>query len=569
MRLALVLSLVALPGLAADLAPEVQFSLLSLKDGERKRLEAAVGPLAEVPLVRAELDVRPEARRVVGQVSLTLTAKRLTDRVYLRLTPNATHPGAVELLTATVNGQRATVSRPDPSLVALAVDPPVDVGGTLAVSVRVQATLPALSGTGDTLSTSGDGRGGDYGAFSQSADVIALSGLLPMVPPEQADGTPWEGPSGVGDLGTFAPTNFVASVSVPNDWQVVSAGHLLGELPDGAGRRRFAWAVAGARELPLLAVKGYRVATKQVGGVTVESHFLERDEKAGRQVLEHAAKALELLEAKLGPYPYKALRVVEARLSGGAGGMEFPGLVTVSAALYRGAVNPAEALGMPELSRDPTLSRLLAPMLGPLLQDTLEFTVNHEVAHQYFAMLVGSDCIAEPVADEALTQHVALLLLEWRRGKEAAEGVRANQLRMAYQVHRMLGGADGPANRPTHEFDSNTEYAALVYGKAPLLFDAQRKLVGDAAWLDALKRYVADYRYRWASADTFTDVVARVSGNPKVKALQRRWWNEARGDEDLGGLDLGGLLAPAGGAPALDPAAQKQLEAMMKQLMGE
>jgi hypothetical protein len=129
------------------------------------------------------------------------------------------------------------------------------------------------------------------------------------------------------------------------------------------------------------------------------------------------------------------------------------------------------------------------------------------------------------------------------------------------------------ANRPAHEFESNTEYAALVYGKAPLLFDAQRKLVGDAAWLEALKKYVAEYRYRWVTADTFTHVVAKTSGNAKVQALKKRWWDETHGDEDVGGLDLGGLLGPRGagaaGLPALDPAMMQQIEELMRQMLGQ
>ena len=38
-----------------------------------------------------------------------------------------------------------------------------------------------------------------------------------------------------------------------------------------------------------------------------------------------------------------------------------------------------------------------------------------------------------------------------------------------------VSGADARANRSTAEFGSNLEYAALIYGKAPLLFDAQRR----------------------------------------------------------------------------------------------
>jgi hypothetical protein len=569
-RRASLVVLVTLPCLAAELSPETQFALLSLREGERARLEAAVGDVGAMPLLRAELEVQPDARRVTGNVSLTLTVKRPTTHVYLRLTPNANHPGAVELSSVQVNGQRARVAKVGPSLVQVAVDPAVEAGGVVRVALKVLGKLPELPQGNESLSASMAQHGGDYGAFSASPDVLGLAGILPMVPPERADGTVWEGPSGIGDLGTFEPTNFVVSVSVPAAWQAVAPGHVLGEVPDGAGKRRYAWALAGAREFPVLAVKGYEVATRQAGAVTVESHYLARDAKSGKAVLEHAAKALELLEAKLGPYPYKTFRVVEARFAGGAGGMEFPGLVTVSGALYRGAVDPLAALNMPELAGNPLVKRLLAPMVGPLLKDALEFTVDHEVAHQYFAMLVGNDPVAEPVADEPLTQHVALLLFEWRRGRAAADQVRENQVKLAYQVHRLMGGPDGPANRPTHEFDSTMEYAALVYGKAPLLFDALRKLVGAAEWERALKAYVAQYRYRWVTASTLTDLVAKQTGVEQVKGLRKHWWEEAHGDEDVGVLDQTELLEGMGQKPlAEDPHLVKELNELMEQLMGE
>jgi len=575
MRLALLSLLAALPCLAGEIPPEAQFALQSFRDGEKARLEAAVGSVELMPLVRAELDVQPAQRRVVGNVSITLTAKRAMSSVYLRLVPNANHPGTVELLQAAVNGQRAKVARPDVSLVQLGIEPPVKAGAQVQLALRVQATLPELPEGSDALSGSGDGAGGDYGAFSAAADVVGLSGILPMVPPETADGLPTEGPSGIGDLGTFEPTNFMVSVLVPSEWRAVAGGQLLGDLPETGGRHRTTWALAAAREFPLLAVKGYEVASRQAGSVTVESYYLARDAASGKASLEHAVKALEQLESRVGPYPYKTLRVVQARFVGGAGGMEFPGLVTVSTALYRGAIDPLTALNLPDLNADPMLKAVLAPVVAPLLKDSLEFTVAHEVAHQYFAMLVGNDPIAAPVADEALTQHVALLLMEWRRGKAAAETVRQNQLKMSYQVYRMNGGADGPANRATHEFGSNLEYAALVYGKAPLLFDAQRKLLGEATWEALLKRYVAENRYKWVTSTTLTELAAKqVPGHAKkLRELRQRWWAEAHGDEDVGTLNLERLMETMGGPdspePKVDPALAKELEELLKHLSGE
>ena len=160
-----------------------------------------------------------------------------------------------------------------------------------------------------------------------------------------------------------------------------------------------------------------------------------------------------------------------------------------------------------------------------------------------------------------LTQHLALLLLEWRQGKTAAAQMRDGQLKAAYQLHRMMGGADGKANRPTHEFASNREYAALIYGKAPLLFDEQRKLVGDEAWLKGLKSYVETNRYKWVTSRTLTELVAKQNpgSGKKLEALRQRWWNEVHGDEDLGLMDLGSLQG-------LDPKVLQELEKAMKAL---
>jgi hypothetical protein len=292
------------------------------------------------------------------------------------------------------------------------------------------------------------------------------------------------------------------------------------------------------------------------------------DAKQQDVVTEHAAKALEQLEAKLGPYPFKTLRVVEMRLVNGAGGMEFPGLVTVTAGLLSGQTDPLEALGLGG-DQAAMMNAILGPELQKLVKNTLEFTIDHELAHQYTAMLVGSDPIAEPVADEPLTQHLALLLLEWRQGKKAAEQMRDGQLRAAYQLHRMLGGSDGKANRATHEYQSNREYAALIYGKAPLLFDDQRKVVGDEAWLKALRAYVDANRYRWVTSRTFMELVAKQNPGSakKLEVLRQHWWNEAHGDDDLGTMDIGSVLS--GGAGNIDPKMIEELEKVMKALSGE
>ena len=554
--------LIALPCLAAEPSPESQIALTSLRPAERARVEAVLGDATQLPLYRGEFLVDPDARTVSGKVSLTITAKAAMTELFLRCTPNANHPGAVVLSRAKVNGKDVGLAAPDPSLYRLKVE--AEKGEQVTVEVELKARLPRLPKAAVGLSLQNDGPGGDYGAYAASDDAVALVGLMPMIPPERG-GKLFEGPSGIGDLGSFDPSNFIVSVVAPSGWRMVSSGQAVGEVPNGSGGVRFAFAVAAARELPVLLLKGAKVTTKQVGEVMIEA-VLYGDAKQGAMVTEHAAKALELLEAKLGPYPFKSLRIVEMRLVNGAGGMEFPGLVTVSAGLLSGQTDPLEALGLGG-DQAALAMMMLGPALTQLMKNTLEFTIDHELAHQYTAMLVGSDPIAEPVADEPLTQHLALLLLEWRQGKAAAAAMRDGQMKSAYQLHRIMGGADGKANRATHEYESNREYAALIYGKAPLLFEEQRKLVGDEAWLKGLKAYVEQNRYRWVTSRTLTELVGKQ--NPasakKLEALRQHWWNEAHGDEDLGTIDLASMLGGAG-SPGIDPKMLKELEKAMKAL---
>ena len=108
-------------------------------------------------------------------------------------------------------------------------------------------------------------------------------------------------------------------------------------------------------------------------------------------------------------------------------------------------------------------------------------------------------------------------------------------LRLAH-LRARTGGDDVKADQPTGAFTSTTQYAGIVYGKAPLLFDAQRKLVGEDGWEKALKAYVEQHRYRWVTSKTLTEVASKLApGKARgLEALRRRWLEETHGDEDVG-----------------------------------
>ena len=561
-----------------QVSPEVQLCLQHLRPSERARAREILGPWEEVPLYLAELEVDPKAREASGKVRVRYVAKtRALTSLPLRVTPNAFEPRRIKVLNATVNGRPAPLERSEPGLFRVALDPPVAVGASVTVEVAIKAAIPpAPKDAGSLMSGAFASGKSDHGAFMASAELISLVGLLPQVPGMDEKGAPMPGPTGLGDLALYEPSHYLVSVTVPPGWRVHATGVELGEVPQPNGKVRFAFGAAATRDFPLLVSRGYQQATAQVDDVVVESHFLASDAAAGRKVLGYATSALTELQKRLGPLPYARFRVVEAPLTGGAGGMEFPGLITLSTGLYRGLSNPLAALGLQNLEG---LEELLAaqglggalqtPALGGMLDGVLELTVAHEVAHQYFAGLVGSDPINFPVVDESLAQHTALLYMEWKHGKAAAEEIRKSQLVGSYQLHRLMGGADGAADRPTSAFSGGVEYGALVYGKAPLLHHETRRLLGDKAYVDGLRAYVDAYRFRWACRDCFTRVLAQRSPDKasQLWALRRRWWTEAHGDEDLGGADPALLVQQLGGQQ-LDPQTLELLKTLLPQLLG-
>jgi aminopeptidase N len=207
--------------------------------------------------------------------------------------------------------------------------------------------------------------------------------------------------------------------------------------------------------------------------------------------------------------------------------------------------------------------------LAKVLERTLEFTVAHEVAHQYFAGLVGSDPINAPVVDESLAQYTALLYMEWKHGRAVAEQMRQEALVSAYHMLRMSGGKDAPADRPTSGFEDSLQYGALVYGKAPLLHHASRKLIGDEAFFKGLRAYVDRYRFKWTCEDCFTQELAKASpaNARELERLRVRWWKEAHGDEDLGEPNLGALLGGGLDGAQMDPETLRLMEELLPGLM--
>jgi hypothetical protein len=482
---------------------------------------------------------------------------------------------------ASVNGLESRVQSINPTAFQVALPRPLLKGERVRVGLDYRAVLPRLPPGAGTLGAAGiedmlsqmnaKQSALNYGIYSAAEGVLSLGFFYPILP-GRVDGD-WDTaePPGVGDPAHFDPANYLVKLRLPKDLRVACSGIQVGEQPLGPGpesKREVYLVGAALRDFALQLSNRYVIKEASADGIKVRTLLVEDHQDNAQKILGYAVGSLRVYQKLFGPYPYTKLDVAESPLIGGAGGMEYPGLITVAMALLAA---PSE--------KDP-MSALLTQALSSL--GAPEFTVAHEVAHQWWHVLVGSDSIRHPFLDEALANYSPILYFEAVHGKQAADAQLQMQLAMGYQVFRMMGGKDGAVERASDAFTNQMEYAALVYGKGGLFLHAVRKAIGRGGLLRVLKTYTSRFAFREAVPEDFLKILGQNGDAKRLGELAQRWLYQAHGDEDIGTADLsdlGGLLGQFGtlGAPgfhnfkvdgALDPATLKMLEEAVKQITG-
>lgn len=419
----------------------------------------------------------------------------------------------------------------------------------------------------------------DYGLYTYGNGILSLGSFwYPQLAVRENGKWMDDAPEGLGDVAYAVMSDYDVTFTVPQAVTVAATGNQAAPQNMAAGRKMIAFQAENARDFSVLMSEDWVTKSKifEVGGrpVRVEAFTLKKDAAKTDQAIDFAGHALQIYARRFGPYLYDNFKVVQGPIRGGAGGMEFTGLTSIASMLYGdwskelsqlagalgagglgglfgGAEEDAPKKGGQQLPENPA-SDLLNSVLGgqkDMLDSLFEVTIAHEVAHQWWAIGVGSDSQRAPFVDESLANYTAMLYFEDRYGKERARQMMDTHLRQTYAMGRMMGGPDRPANLRTSAYAGNVQYGAVVYGKGALFYDALRQKTGDVAFFDALRAYYARYQNGLAGPRDFIRILKDKAPRANVEGLYARWIEGAHGDEDITGgkpvgLDdlLGGML---------------------------
>lgn len=298
-----------------------------------------------------------------------------------------------------------------------------------------------------------------------------------------------------GDYGTFD-----VSLGAPAEFEVLATGKLLSVTLDGSSgemaSRTWHYRAEGVHDFAWFADRRWQTRERAVelpgrsAPITVKIAHWPESEDSWARVLDVAEACLLRFSEWGGDYPYDQLTLLEGELGFGSG-MEYP---------------------------------QIAVLKSQFAADLVEVVAAHEIAHNWFQGLVGSNERAHPWLDESFANYWTLRF--WQEWSEDGRLILVPWLQERLGILRDLDltwvaaylpyairaqwGDDQALDRPAEGFEASN-YRGVVYGKGALALGLLESRLGREVFDAAMRDYVARWSYRHPEPEDFRSVMERYA----------------------------------------------------------
>jgi len=432
--------------------------------------------------IDAHVDIADQSSRVyaIQDTHYTNNTNLSLDVIYFRLFPNKPSYGsALTFEEVTIEeGEVGLDYQVEGTAVAVVLPGPLPPGQSVDVHMMYDVTVPVSNTRG-------------HGTFNYQDGVLLLSNFFPMVAVHEEAGWNLSLAPDYGDPVYAESAFFTVEITVPREASVVTSGSTTAKRDNG-GMTTWTCLSGPMRDFMVVISERFESSSLPVGHIRLNSYYLPEHKRGGEEVLAYARDCLRAYQQSFGPYPFAEFDVVEAPIF--AGGMEYPGLVMVGEQYYEHG------------------------------GEWFEFIAAHEVAHQWWYSVVGSDQVNVPWLDESLTNFSVVYYYEYTYERARADLAFQTFVARSYQRFR-AEGRDAVVYQPVEAFYPD-EYGPIVYGKGAMFFYELREELGDALFLDVLRVYYQDRKYKLATPDDLLRVAEEVSGQ-ELDDLYTEWILEA------------------------------------------
>ena len=275
------------------------------------------------------------------------------------------------------------------------------------------------------------------------------------------------------------------TVDVPEAFTIGGCGHLVSSKVEG-GRRIETRHQEDVHDSAWTAWDRYVVREAREGDVQIHLLSPPGYDAAMDRELASVQHGLRDFGARFGAYPYADLTVVHPPDDAAeAGGMEYPTLITTGGPWW-----PAHGT------------------------QEIEGVTVHELGHQWFYGLIGTNEVEWPSGDEGFNSFGELSAEQRLVGNEGTL-VSLHDLDVSYlAVDR--GGADPPFDepvfQPAYDFATGSSYGTRIYAATATSLETLHRTYGAAAFDAAMGTYTRRFRFQHPTPADFFATLDEVCG---------------------------------------------------------
>ncbi len=325
--------------------------------------------------------------------------------------PKGFNPGSLDIVSIWVEGETATweILGADKTLLLVKLKRPLRVNKKVEVKIDFNERLPESKT--------------DFGYYQ---GVACFENWYPIVCVYDNDGWDKNLSKKMGEVNYSEISDYVVEINLPQDQTVASTGKCINEEDSGSGRKKITLKADNVRDFTWISSNRFTTFEKKSGNVLIKAYLLDDNTGMGEETLNMGQRAIEFFSKTFGEYPYDTFNIAETYLYGGA--MEYPMLTSIGQEFFK--------------STDKKL---------------LESGVAHEIAHQWWYVVVGNNEYKNPWLDESFATYSEAMYFEKYYGKQELNA-RINPKIALIRFNNSIGDS-------MDKFDNAHDYSLVVYLK--------------------------------------------------------------------------------------------------------
>jgi len=285
------------------------------------------------------------------------------------------------------------------------------------------------------------------------------------------------------DYGSYA-----VDINVPEGYIVAATGNLFGKNKNIDGTITYSYNIDNVHDFAWTASPDFLIKIDKFNDVEIQLYYTRNHSGNVERYLKAIKAALKYFQQWYGKYPYGKITIIDPPFgAGGAGGMEYPTLITVGSSFF-------EIKGF----------------------HGIEFVTIHEFGHQYWYGLTANNEFEEAWLDEGINSYSTAKIMDevfspHNSGLDLF-GIRMSvwdREKLTYLVRKNID----PIYKKSWLYYDSLSYAVNSYSKPALFLRTLENLIGSDKMGLIMKNYFNDYEYKHPKTEDFIAEIKKVIGD--------------------------------------------------------